>query len=69
MANDEDGIPSTALREVTLLKELKHKNIIILNDVIYEPRDLKLWLVFEYMETDLRKYYKSLPETKYIPHF
>jgi len=42
MANDEDGIPSTALREVTLLKELKHKNIIILNDVIYEPRDLKL---------------------------
>jgi len=69
MANDEDGIPSTALREVTLLKELKHKNIIILNDVIYEPRDLKLWLVFEYMETDLRKYYKSLPESKYIPHF
>lgn len=26
--NDDEGVPSSALREICLLKELKHKNIV-----------------------------------------
>ena len=70
MERDEDGIPSTALREISILKELKHRNIISLLEVIYEPRDRRLYLVFEYMETDLRDYYiKKLDKDKAIPLF
>ena len=28
LENEEEGIPSTAIREVSLLKELKHPNIV-----------------------------------------
>ena len=28
LANDEEGIPSTAIREISLLKELEHPNIV-----------------------------------------
>lgn len=28
LGNEEEGIPSTALREITLLKELSHPNIV-----------------------------------------
>ena len=48
-----EGTPSTTIREIALLKELKHPNIIHLLDVINTP--LKLSLVFEYCETDLQK--------------
>ena len=48
-----EGTPSTSIREIALLKELKHPNIIHLLDVINTP--LKLSLVFEYCETDLQK--------------
>ena len=65
MNNDEDGIPSTALREISILKELKHRNIIELKDVVYKPYDRNLCLIFEYIECDLRVYYKRLEMTKY----
>ena len=50
----ETGIPSNAIREVSLLKELDHPNIIKVEEVIYwRP---KLHLIMEYMDTDLKKY-------------
>ena len=52
--NEEEGIACTAIREISLLKELHHKNIVKLHDVIYTER--KLTLVFEFAETDLKKY-------------
>ncbi|CAK0803935.1 unnamed protein product [Prorocentrum cordatum] len=52
------GIPSTALREVALLKELNHENIVRLEEVFCSPK--KLVLVFEYVEKDLKKYMRSL---------
>eukprot|EP00834_Sanchytrium_tribonematis_P004572 NODE_233_length_12044_cov_0.738803.p4 type:complete len:329 gc:universal NODE_233_length_12044_cov_0.738803:5044-4058(-) len=52
--NEEEGIACTAIREISLLKELQHKNIVKLHDVIYTER--KLTLVFEFAETDLKKY-------------
>merc|ERR1719296_675029 len=54
----EEGIPSTALREVALLKELTHENIVRLEEVFCSPK--KLVLVFEYVESDLKKYMRSL---------
>jgi len=32
---EDEGIPSTAMREISILKELKHQNIVDLKDVIY----------------------------------
>lgn len=52
--DSEEGTPSTAIREISLMKELKHENIVSLHDVIHTEN--KLMLVFEYMDRDLKKY-------------
>uniref|UniRef100_T1IBI5 cyclin-dependent kinase n=1 Tax=Rhodnius prolixus TaxID=13249 RepID=T1IBI5_RHOPR len=56
--DDDEGVPSSALREICLLKELKHKNIVRLYDVLHS--DKKLTLVFEHCDQDLKKYFDSL---------
>ena len=56
--DDDEGVPSSALREICLLKELKHKNIVALYDVLHSER--KLTLVFEHCDQDLKKYFDSL---------
>ncbi|XP_076167224.1 cyclin-dependent kinase 5 [Ptiloglossa arizonensis] len=55
---DDEGLPSSALREICLLKELKHKNVVRLYDVLHS--DKKLTLVFEHCDQDLKKYFDSL---------
>uniref|UniRef100_A0AAX7T5U4 Cell division protein kinase 5 n=1 Tax=Astatotilapia calliptera TaxID=8154 RepID=A0AAX7T5U4_ASTCA len=50
--DDDEGVPSSALREICLLKELKHKNIVRLHDVLHS--DKKLTLVFEYCDQLLK---------------
>jgi cyclin-dependent kinase len=50
---EDEGIPSTTIREISLLTELQHPNIIALCDVIHTER--KLTLVFEFVEHDLKK--------------
>ncbi|GMM29827.1 cyclin-dependent serine/threonine-protein kinase [Martiniozyma asiatica (nom. inval.)] len=52
--DSEEGTPSTAIREISLMKELKHENIVTLYDVIHTEN--KLTLVFEFMDNDLKRY-------------
>lgn len=51
---EDEGIPSTAIREISLLKQLQHPNIVRLYDVVHT--DKKLTLVFEFLHQDLKKY-------------
>ncbi|KAL5015295.1 hypothetical protein ScPMuIL_009565, partial [Solemya velum] len=50
----EEGAPCTAIREVSLLRDLKHANIVTLHDIIHTEKSLTL--VFEYLEKDLKQY-------------
>ena len=60
LPNDNEGIPSTALREISLLKDLNHPNIITLLDLIIKPK--KITLIFEYLKQDLKMYIDSLKD-------
>ncbi|CAI4219489.1 unnamed protein product [Parascedosporium putredinis] len=40
--DSEEGTPSTAIREISLMKELKHENIVALHDVIHTENKLML---------------------------
>eukprot|EP00931_Biecheleriopsis_adriatica_P115543 TRINITY_DN91327_c0_g1_i1.p1 TRINITY_DN91327_c0_g1~~TRINITY_DN91327_c0_g1_i1.p1 ORF type:complete len:337 (-),score=72.53 TRINITY_DN91327_c0_g1_i1:111-1046(-) len=53
---DEEGVPATAIREVSLLKECDHINVIRLYEVISMPD--ALYLVFEHLDMDLRQFLK-----------
>ncbi|CAO3590890.1 unnamed protein product [Absidia cylindrospora] len=55
--NEEEGVPCTAIREISLLKELKDQNIVRLYDVLHKER--KLILVFEYLNSNLKKFLNS----------
>ncbi|MEE6466666.1 hypothetical protein FKM82_007020 [Ascaphus truei] len=56
---EEEGTPFTAIREASLLKGLKHSNIVLLHDIIHTKETLTL--VFEYVHTDLCQYMDKHP--------
>uniref|UniRef100_A0A671LSD8 Cell division control protein 2 homolog n=2 Tax=Sinocyclocheilus TaxID=75365 RepID=A0A671LSD8_9TELE len=53
LESEEEGVPSTAVREISLLKELQHPNVVRLLDVLMQ--ESKLYLVFEFLSMDLKK--------------
>ncbi|KAE9603264.1 hypothetical protein Lal_00008195 [Lupinus albus] len=60
LEQEDEGVPSTAIREISLLKEMQHRNIVRLQDVVHSER--RLYLVFEYLDLDLKKHMDSSPE-------
>ncbi|KAH7104475.1 kinase-like domain-containing protein [Auriculariales sp. MPI-PUGE-AT-0066] len=58
MHSESEGLPVTALREIRILKLLKHKNVLPLVDMIIHRSDNNaktgdLYMVFPYMDYDL----------------
>ncbi|GMM44968.1 cyclin-dependent serine/threonine-protein kinase [Pichia kluyveri] len=61
LESEDEGIPSTTIREISLLKELRDNNIVALFDIVHSSSN-KIYLVFEYLDMDLKKYMESIPE-------
>lgn len=61
LENEKEGFPITAIREIKILRQLNHKNIVNLTEIITDKRDAvdfkkdkgSFYLVFEYMDHDL----------------
>ncbi|KAM4600100.1 cyclin-dependent kinase 1 [Fundulus heteroclitus] len=64
LESEEEGVPSTAIREVSLLQELKHPNVVRLMDVLMQ--ESRLYLIFEFLSMDLKKYLDTLPSGQYM---
>ena len=62
----DEGIPSTAIREIALLRELSHPGIVNLIDIVHGKN--KLYLVFEYFNLDMKKYLDRKGSPLSIPH-
>ncbi|XP_042434723.1 cell division control protein 2 homolog A-like [Zingiber officinale] len=60
LKNEEKGVSSTAIREISLLKEMQHSNVVRLQDVVHTEK--RVYLVFEYLDLDLKKFMDSCPE-------
>lgn len=70
LESDDEGVPSTAIREISLLKELKHPNIVNLQDIVHSNE--KLYLIFEYLNHDLKRHMQSYEHAippKLVKHF
>ncbi|KAL0447432.1 UNVERIFIED_CONTAM: Cell division control protein 2A [Sesamum latifolium] len=65
LEQEDEGVPSTAIREISLLKEMQHGNIVRLQDVVHSEK--RLYLVFEYLDLDLKKHMDSCPEFSQDP--
>uniref|UniRef100_A0A914XJU4 Protein kinase domain-containing protein n=2 Tax=Plectus sambesii TaxID=2011161 RepID=A0A914XJU4_9BILA len=60
LESEDEGVPSTAIREISLLKELQHPNVVALEEVIMQEN--KLYLIFEFLAMDLKKYLDTIPD-------
>ncbi|KAF0749561.1 cyclin-dependent kinase 1-like [Aphis craccivora] len=60
MEMEDEGIPATAIREISILKELNHPNIVNLREILMD--DSRLYLVFEFVPMDLKKFIDSRPK-------
>ncbi|KAL5111022.1 Cyclin-dependent kinase 14 [Taenia crassiceps] len=58
--NQEEGLPFTAIREASLLKSLRHANIVTLHDIVHTK--LTLNFVFEYVDSDLSRLMEKNPK-------
>lgn len=62
--NDDDGIPPTTIREIAILKRMKHPNIITLQEVFFhcdknnkhKKTSEDLYLVFDLLSCDLKEF-------------
>ncbi|XP_075514683.1 cyclin-dependent kinase E-1-like isoform X1 [Primulina tabacum] len=52
-SKDGDGVSPTAIREIMLLREISHENVVKLANVHINHADMSLYLAFDYAEHDL----------------
>ncbi|VDL16904.1 unnamed protein product [Hymenolepis diminuta] len=57
--NKEEGAPGTAIWEASLLKKLRHQNIIALHEIRYVPG--QLYILLEYARYNLNTYMQTFP--------
>ncbi|KAI5189411.1 negative regulator of the PHO system [Nematocida minor] len=50
---EEEGMPNTALREISIMKSLFHRNVLNILDVLHT--EMELTIVLSYIDTDLKK--------------
>jgi serine/threonine protein kinase len=58
--DEDEGIPATTLREISVLKRMNHQNIVSLEDVVIHKDEPKIYLIFNYFPYDFRKYLKNM---------
>ena len=57
----DDGIPSTAIREIAVLQELgDNPYIVCLKEIKHGLARNRLFLIFEYFNLDMKKYLDKL---------
>ena len=57
----DDGIPSTAIREIAVLQELRDNDYIVsLKEIVHGQKKNRLFLVFEYFNQDMKKFLDRL---------
>lgn len=59
-ASSRHGFPATALREINLLFQVRHENVVELREVVLGKRGEQVYMVMEFVENEL----KSLLEAK-----
>ena len=74
MESEKEGFPITALREIKILKNCKHPNIIKLREIVTtkareDSRNTRgsVYLVFEYMDHDLAGIMDKKPRIEFSP--
>ena len=65
METQSEGVPSTTIREISVLREIDHPNVVRLIDVIMCPN--KMYLVFEFLEKKKKKKIDSLGPGNVFP--
>ncbi|KAK5988779.1 Cyclin-dependent kinase 11B [Cladobotryum mycophilum] len=63
---DPNGLPVTGLREIQILKDCQHRNIVTMREVVVGPElskpDNSIFLVLEFVEHDLKSVLEDMPE-------
>lgn len=78
LSSEDEGVPPTTLREISILRTLKSPYIVALNEVLHsegQGGQPILYLVFEYLDHDLKQFMQSKygkgvgMEPKRVKHF
>lgn len=56
LCSDTEGVPSTAIREISVLKSLNHPAVVQLLDIVSVNK--KIYLIFEYLNMDLSEVFE-----------
>jgi serine/threonine protein kinase len=54
LQDGDEGVPSSAIREIAFLRELRHPNIVQMLDIIQDVA--RVYIIFELLDSDLKSY-------------